>query len=150
MIKIPDYQLDKLEDGSYKAYFKNRDAFYFINDEASKSKFLKGAVLSKILSGESGAIVQHKNSAIQNVREMVAALNIISERQINGEKAVEVLGQKFMDDVEQIKQALKDLDQRILKQNELIKYETLTEDMKVKIKAIQLEREDFEKKNIKK
>ncbi|MGV8956319.1 hypothetical protein ACN9TB_00945 [Lactococcus lactis] len=115
VIKIPDYQLDKLEDGSYKAYFKNRDAFYFINDEASKSKFLKGAVLSKILSGESGAILQRKNSAIRNVRETAAALNIISARLINGEKAVEVLGQKFMDDVEQIKQALKDLDQRILK-----------------------------------
>ncbi|MDT2874565.1 relaxase, partial [Lactococcus lactis] len=41
VIKIPDYKLDKLEDGFYKAYFKNKDSFYFINDEANKSKFLK-------------------------------------------------------------------------------------------------------------
>ncbi|MDG4967092.1 hypothetical protein OGZ37_10985 [Lactococcus lactis] len=112
VIKIPDY---KLEDGSYKAYFKNKDSFYFINYEANKSKFLKGAVLSKILSGESGTILQRKNTAIQNVRETVAALNLISERQVNGEKAVEVLGQKFMDNVEQIKQALQNLDDHILK-----------------------------------
>lgn len=144
VIKIPDYKLDKLEDGSYKAYFKNKDSFYFINDEANKSKFLKGAVLSKILSGESGTILQRKNSAIQNVREMVAALNLISERQVNGEKAVEVLGQKFMDDVEQIKQALQNLDAHILKQNEQLKYENPTEENKLKIKALQLERKDLQ------
>ena len=144
VIKIPDYKLDKLEDGSYKAYFKNKDTFYFINDEVNKSKFLKGSVLSKILSGESGTILQRKNSAIQNVREMVAALNLISERQVNGEKAVEVLGQKFMDDVEQIKQALQNLDAHILKQNEQLKYENPTEENKLKIKALQLERKDLQ------
>ena len=144
VIKIPDYKLDKLEDGSYKAYFKNKDSFYFINDEANKSKFLKGTVLSKILSGESGTILQRKNSAIQNVREMVAALNLISERQVNGEKAVEVLGKKFMDDVEQIKQALQNLDAHILKQNEQLKYENPTEENKLKIKALQLERKDLQ------
>ncbi|MDT2874535.1 relaxase, partial [Lactococcus lactis] len=101
-------------------------------------------VLSKILSGESGTILQRKNSAIQNVREMVAALNLISERQVNGEKAVEVLGQKFMDDVDQIKQALQNLDDHILKQNEQLKYENPTEENKLKIKALQLERKDLQ------
>lgn len=42
------------------------------------------------------------------------------------------------------KQALQNLDAHILKQNEQLKYENPTEENKLKIKALQLERKDLQ------
>lgn len=42
-------------------------------------------------------ILKRKNSAIQNVREMVTALNIISARQVSSDQAPKVLGKDFHD-----------------------------------------------------
>nr|WP_242384853.1 hypothetical protein [Enterococcus faecalis] len=97
-MKIPDFMLEQKDGGRYEVHFNYKDTFYFLSEDSRKqNKFVKGANLAKYLSGESGLILKRKNSAIQNVREMVTALNIISARQVSSDQAPKVLGKDFHD-----------------------------------------------------
>lgn len=88
--------LDQKEDGRYEVHFNYKDTFYFLSEESSdKNKFVKGANLAKYLSGESGLIPKRKNSAIQNVRGMISALNIVSVRKVSSAQSPKVLGKTF-------------------------------------------------------
>ncbi|HGC5945356.1 hypothetical protein AAH972_12775 [Enterococcus faecalis] len=89
--------LEQKDGGRYEVYFNYKDTFYFLSEDSrQQNKFVKGANLAKYLSGESGLIPKRKNSAIQNVREMVTALNIISARQVSSDQAQKFLEKIFM------------------------------------------------------
>lgn len=49
------------------------------------------------MSQPRGLIPKRKNPVIQNVREMVTALNIISARQVSSDQAPKVLRKEFHD-----------------------------------------------------
>lgn len=142
-IKIPDYKLDLQEDGSYKAYINYKDSFYFLNEEDKiQSKFVKGSQVVQHLVDKSGLVPQRKNSAIQDVREMVAAFNIVSQRQLDGSEAVKVLGEEFQDHMSRVKLALENLDYRLLEENEKVKFNPTPEQLS-RIKALQGERKNL-------
>lgn len=146
VVKIPDYKLDLREDGRYEAHFNYKDAFYFWSDESiQKNKFVKGASLAKYLSGESGLMPKRKNSAIQNVREMVTALNIISNRNVTSQLAPNVLGQDFHDNFEAVQEARATLKEKMTQLNDQLKYHPQDAILLEKVKALREEKNELEK-----
>ena len=146
VIKIPDYKLDQRNDGRYEAHFNYKDTFYFwSDDQANKNKFVKGSSLASYLSGESGLVPKRKNSAIQQVREMVTALNILSARQVSSQNAPKVLGKDFHDNFEAVQLARKTLKEKLYKANEQLKYEPKNPELLSKVKALREENNDLEK-----
>lgn len=145
VIKIPDYMLEKGEDGRYEAHFNYKDIFNFWNDEkGQKNKFVKGASLASYLSGESGLVPRRKSSAIQNVREMVTALNILSTKQVRSDQVPKILGKNFSDNYEVIQTARKALHEKLFKANEKIKYKTDNPELLAKVKALHEEKNELE------
>lgn len=146
VVKIPDYMLEKLENGRYKAHFNYKDIFYFWSEEkGQKNKFFKGSSLASYLSGESGLVPKRKNSAIQNVREMVAALNILSARKISSEQVPKVLGQDFYDNYEIVQEARAALNDKLFRSNEKLKYNPSNQEQAEKVKALHAEKNELEK-----
>ena len=146
VVKIPDYMLEKREDGRYQAHFNYKDIFYFWSDEhGQKNKFVKGASLANYLSGESGLIPKRKNSAIQNVREMVTALNILSTKQVSSADLPKVLGKSFYDNYEAVQSARKVLDEKLFKTNDSLKYNPDNQVLLSKAKVLHEEKVELEK-----
>lgn len=146
VVKIPDYRLDQLKNGQYEAHFNYKDIFYFWDDEnANKNKFVKGASLASYLSGESGLIPTRKNSAIQNVREMVTALNIVSARKVSVDQAPKVLGQDFTDHYEAVQQAKLLLKKQLLEANEQLKFTPNDPEKLAKVTALRAEKNELDK-----
>lgn len=146
VVKVPDYMLQKLEDGRYEAHFNYKDIFYFWSDEkGQKNKFVKGASLANYLSGESGLFPKRKNSAIQNVREMVTALNILSTRQVSSDQLPHVLGKDFYDNYEIVQEARATLDDKLFRANEKLKYDPSNLEQIEKVKSLHGEKKELEK-----
>lgn len=62
LIKIPDYKMDKLDNGNYEIFINNKDYFYFLDDKnKSQSKFMKGAILIDQLSHDNKKIPVRRN-----------------------------------------------------------------------------------------
>ncbi|MGM0322521.1 hypothetical protein IGI82_003721 [Enterococcus sp. AZ067] len=146
VVKIPDYMLEKLKDGRYEAHFNYKDIFYFWSEEkVQKNKFVIGSSLASYLSGESGLVPKRKNSAIQNVREMVAALNILSARQVSSEQVPKVLGQDFYDNYEIVQEARSALNDKLYRANEKLKFDPSNLEQAAKVKALHAEKSELEK-----
>ncbi|MDN3202072.1 relaxase/mobilization nuclease domain-containing protein [Enterococcus faecalis] len=146
VIKIPDYRLEKRKGGGYEAYFNYKDVFYFWSEmDRKKNKFVKGADLAKYICEENGLVPKRKNSAIQNVREMVAALNIVATRRVSKEEAPKVLGKTFQDNFEIVQQARKLLDEKLLKANERLKFDPNNSELLTKVKILRTEKNELEK-----
>lgn len=146
VVKVPDYMLEKMEDGRYEAHFNYKDIFYFWSDDkGQKNKFVKGASLASHLSEESGLYPKRKNSAIQNVREMVTALNILSVRQVSSDQLPTVLGKEFYDNYEIVQEARATLDDKLFRANEKLKYNPSNIEQAEKVRALHAEKKDLEK-----
>ncbi|NMP59856.1 relaxase, partial [Enterococcus mundtii] len=137
---------EKLEDGRYEVHFNYKDIFYFWSDEkGQKNKFVKGASLANYLSGESGLFPKRKNSAIQNVREMVTALNILSTRQVSSDQLPHVLGKDFYDNYEIVQAARATLYDKLFRANEKLKYDPSNLEQIEKVKSLHGEKKELEK-----
>lgn len=124
IVKIPDYKLDKNEDGTYSVFLKKDDMFYFLNeDDKNKSHLIKGEELAYAITSENGVVIRKKNSAIQNVRNMTSALNLLSIHNVKGAEAVEALGKNFVDDFDLVKNEIKEIDNKIIALNEKLKFD---------------------------
>lgn len=145
-MKISDFMLEPKEAGRYEVHFNYKDTFYFLSEDSrQQNKFVKGANLAKYLSGESGLIPKRKNSAIQNVREMVTALNIISARQVSSDQAPKVLGKEFHDNFLLVQEVQKQLTQKLLSANERLKFNPNDQELLVKVKVLREEKNELEK-----
>ena len=101
--------------------------------------------MASYLSGENGLFPKRKNSAIQNVREMVAALNILSARQVSSEQVPKILGQDFYDNYEIVQEARSTLNDKLYRANEKLKFDPTNQELKEKVKALHAEKNDLEK-----
>lgn len=146
VVKIPDYRLDQKKDGHYEAHFNYKDTFYFWGEDGvKKNKFIKGSALANYLSGKSGIVPIRKNSAIQNVREMITALNILSSRQSINPTKPKVLGQEFSDHVEEIQKAQMLLRDKLMSANAKLKFDPTNVEKLAKVKALREEKNEFDK-----
>lgn len=123
VIKIPDYKIDALDNGHYEIFINHKDFFYFLDEKNKpKSKFIKGTNVIGQLSDDSRRYPVRKNSAMQNVREMVAALNLLSKRHLQGEAALEALGGVFIEQLQSTEKSLEILNEKMSDLTEKVKF----------------------------
>lgn len=76
---------------------------------------------------------------MKRVREAVAAINLLSERNISGDEAIEALGQQFISDMENIEKEIEKIEDKLGQFNQIIKFDRSRDDNLIEAKALQIE-----------
>ena len=67
-VSIPARMLDQNDNGSFTAYLKRNDFFYFLNaDHSEQNRFIKGTTLIKQLAAQNGELILTKNKNISKL-----------------------------------------------------------------------------------
>ncbi|WP_242359002.1 relaxase/mobilization nuclease domain-containing protein [Lactococcus petauri] len=119
---IGGYKTERLENGEVVLYLKNKEYFYFMNEEkADKNKNISGATLAKQLSLYNGSVPLKKEPLITEINELVTAINFLVEHGVQEGKQFENLEEKLQGALVQTKEKLKQLDEKMIAFNQLAK-----------------------------
>lgn len=120
-ILIPARQVDKLENGSYEIYLKQKDFFYFINpDQSQDNRFMRGSTVIKQLSKDSGEMIMRKNPNISRMEMLVKEFNFLAANNVTNGKQFQALQTRFDQQLKETQEELNNLDQRIGNVNRII------------------------------
>lgn len=120
-ILIPARQVDKLENGSYEIYLKQKDFFYFINpDQSQDNRFMRGSTVIKQLSKDSGEMIIRKNPNISRMEMLVKEFNFLAANNVTNGKQFQALQTRFDQQLKETQEELNNLDQRIGNVNRII------------------------------
>ncbi|MDT2620868.1 relaxase/mobilization nuclease domain-containing protein [Lactococcus petauri] len=121
-IFIGGYKTERLENGNVALFLKNKDFFYFMNEEgADKNKNITGATLARQLSLYNGIVPLKKEPLISEINELVEAINFLAEHGVNKGTQLENLENKLHESLIQTKDRLELLDKKIIQLNQLAK-----------------------------
>ena len=120
-IKIPARMLDQNEDGTFTAYVKQKDFFYFLNpDHSSQNRYITGGTVMKQLSQKSGDLLLKKNKYISKLDRLVDELNFLSDNNVTNSQQYEDLENKLLEQLEETDFELDRLDDRLSEANKII------------------------------
>ncbi|WP_431031682.1 relaxase/mobilization nuclease domain-containing protein [Streptococcus anginosus] len=120
-ILIPARQVDKLENGSYEIYLKQKDFFYFINpDQSQDNRFMRGSTVIKQLSKDSGEMIMRKNPNISRMEMLVKEFNFLAANNVTNGDQFQALQTRFDQQLKETQEELNNLDQRIGNVNRII------------------------------
>lgn len=120
-VLIPARQVDKLENGSYEIYLKQKDFFYFINpDQSQDNRFMRGSTVIKQLSKDSGEMIMRKNPNISRMEMLVKEFNFLAANNVTNGKQFQALQTRFDQQLKETQEELNNLDQRIGNVNRII------------------------------
>lgn len=120
-IKIPARMLDQNEDGTFTAYVKQKDFFYFLNpDHSSQNRYITGGTVMKQLSQKSGDLLLKKNKYISKLDRLVDELNFLSDNNVTNSQQYEDLENKLLEQLEETDFELDRLDERLSEANKII------------------------------
>ncbi|MCY7209465.1 relaxase/mobilization nuclease domain-containing protein [Streptococcus sp. IsoGale021] len=120
-ILIPARQVDKLENGSYEIYLKQKDFFYFINpDQSQDNRFMRGSTVIKQLSKDSGEMIMRKNPNISRMEMLVKEFNFLAANNVTNGDQFQALQARFDQQLKETQEELNNLDQRIGNVNRII------------------------------
>ncbi len=120
-VSIPARMLDQNEDGTFTAYLKKNDFFYFLNaDHSEQNRFIKGATLIKQLSAQNGEMILTKNKNITNLDRLVDEFNFLAANNVTNSKQFENLQQQFLEQLDQTDKTLESLDHKMTYLNKLL------------------------------
>lgn len=120
-ILIPARQVDKLENGSYEIYLKQKDFFYFINpDQSQDNRFMRGSTVIKQLSKDSGEMIMRKNPNISRMEMLVKEFNFLAANNVTNGDQFQALQARFDQQLKETQEKLNNLDQRIGNVNRII------------------------------
>ena len=123
VIFIGAYKTDLLEDGNYNLYLKINDYFYFMDTAgAANNRFMMGPTLMRQLSLYNGTVPIAKEKVISTIDELTEAINFLASHEVTegGEQLVR-LEQQLLEAVQEAKERLKALDQKIRDLNDSAK-----------------------------
>lgn len=123
VIFIGAYKTDLLEDGNYNLYLKTNDYFYFMDTAgAANNRYMMGPTLMRQLSLYNGTIPIAKEKVISTIDELTEAINFLASHGVTegGEQLVR-LEQQLFEAVQEAKNRLKELDQKIRALNDSAK-----------------------------
>ncbi|MEY8463122.1 helical hairpin domain-containing protein [Streptococcus merionis] len=113
-VSIPDRMLDQNEDGSFTAYLKKNDFFYFLNaDHSEQNRFLKGTTLIKQLASQNGEVILSKNRQIAKLDQLVEEFNFLAINQVTNSKQFREMQERFLEQLERTDQTLEQLDAKV-------------------------------------
>ena len=120
-IKIPARMLDQNEDGTFTAYVKQKDFFYFLNpDHSNQNRYITGGTVMKQLSQKSGDLLLKKNKYISKLDRLVDELNFLSDNNVTNSQQYEDLENKLLEQLEETDFELERLDDRLSEANKII------------------------------
>lgn len=120
-IKIPARMLDQNEDGTFTAYVKQKDFFYFLNpDHSNQNRYVTGGTVMKQLSQKSGDLLLKKNKYISKLDRLVDELNFLSDNNVTNSQQYEDLENKLLEQLEETDFELDRLDDRLSQANKII------------------------------
>ena len=170
-VSIPARMLDQNEDGTFTAFVKKNDFFYFLNaDHSEQNRFINGTTLIKQLSAQNGEMILTKNKNITNLDRLVDEFNFLAINKVTNSKQFEELQNQFLEQLEETDKTLEVLDEKMVYLNKLmgalsdyqnnivpseislellekgkINKNTKLEDLQKEIKELQIERDTLKK-----
>lgn len=120
-VSIPARMLDQNEDGSFTAYFKKKDYFYFINpDKSEDNRFIQGSTLVKQLALNSGEVILTKNWEITELERLVQEFNFLAANYVTDSQQFAQLKATFLDQLVETDKTLEQLDDKIVYLNKVL------------------------------
>ncbi|WP_431769614.1 helical hairpin domain-containing protein [Streptococcus gallolyticus] len=120
-VSIPARMLDQNENGTFTAYIKKNDFFYFLNaDHSEQNRFIKGVTLIKQLSAQNGDLILTRNKNITNLDRLVDEFNFLAANNVTNSKQFEKLQQQFLEQLDQTDKTLESLDYKMTYLNKLL------------------------------
>lgn len=120
-VSIPARMLDQNEDGSFTAYFKKKDYFYFLNPDKSRdNRFIQGSTLVKQLSLNSGEVILTKNWEMTELERLVEEFNFLSANKVTNSKQFQEMQERFLDQLDKTDQTLEQLDDKVAYLNKVL------------------------------
>lgn len=120
-VSIPARMLDQNEDGTFTAYLKKNDFFYFLNaDHSEQNRFINGATLIKQLSAQNGEMILTKNKNITSLDRLVDEFNFLAINHVTNSKQFVALQEQFLEQLDETNKTLAALDDKIIYLNKLL------------------------------
>ena len=120
-VSIPARMLDQNEDGTFTAFVKKNDFFYFLNaDHSEQNRFINGTTLIKQLSAQNGEMILTKNKNITNLDRLVDEFNFLAINKVTNSKQFEELQNQFLEQLEETDKTLEVLDEKMVYLNKLM------------------------------
>lgn len=120
-VSIPARMLDQNEDGTFTAFVKKNDFFYFLNaDHSEQNRFINGTTLIKQLSAQNGEMILTKNKNITNLDRLVDEFNFLAINKVTNSKQFEDLQTKFLEQLDETDKTLEVLDEKMTYLNKLL------------------------------
>ncbi|HGA3534298.1 TPA: relaxase/mobilization nuclease domain-containing protein [Streptococcus agalactiae] len=120
-VSITSRMLDQNDNGSFTAYLKRNDFFYFLNaDHSEQNRFIKGTTLIKQLAAQNGELILTKNKNISKLDRLVEEFNFLAINQVSNFKQFEILEGQFLAQLSETDQTLESLDNKIVYLNKLL------------------------------
>ena len=114
-ILIPAHKVDKLEDGSYQIFLKEKDYFFLMKpNQAKDNRYMMGLTVARQLAAQNGEPVLTKHPYIFSMKELVSEFNFLSEHGITNGTQFKELENRFNDKIHETDQALQKLDERLV------------------------------------
>nr|CCH26382.1 relaxase [Streptococcus pyogenes] len=119
-VSIPARMLDQNEDGTFTAFVKKNDFFYFLNaDHSEQNRFISGATLIKQLSAQNGEMILTENKNITNLDRLVDEFNFLAINKVTNSKQFEELQNQFLEQLDETDKTLEFLDEKMTYLNKL-------------------------------
>ncbi|MHA2621990.1 helical hairpin domain-containing protein [Streptococcus agalactiae] len=120
-VSIPARMLDQNEDGTFTAYLKKNDFFYFLNaDHSEQNRFVKGTTLIKQLASQNGEVILTKNWEITELERLVEEFNFLSANKVTNSKQFQEMQERFLGQLEKTDQTLEQLDDKVAYLNKVL------------------------------
>ena len=120
-VSIPARMLDQNKDGTFTAFVKKNDFFYFLNaDHSEQNRFINGTTLIKQLSAQNGEMILTKNKNITNLDRLVDEFNFLAINKVTNSKQFEELQTQFLEQLEETDKTLDVLDEKMVYLNKLM------------------------------
>lgn len=120
-VSIPARMLDQSEDGSFTAYLKKNDFFYFLNaDYSEQNRFVKGTTLIKQLSAQNGEVILTKNKQIAELNRLVDEFNFLAANQVTDSIQFMQLKETFLEQLTESDKTLEQLDDKMTYLNKVL------------------------------
>lgn len=120
-VSIPARMLDQNEDGTFTAYLKKNDFFYFLNaDHSEQNRFVKGTTLIKQLARQNGEVILTKNWEITELERLVEEFNFLSANKVTNSKQFQEMQERFLGQLEKTDQTLEQLDDKVAYLNKVL------------------------------
>ena len=120
-VSIPARMLDQNEDGTFTAFVKKNDFFYFLNaDHSEQNRFINGTTLIKQLSAQNGDMILTKNKNITNLDRLVDEFNFLAINKVTNSKQFEDLQTQFLEQLDETDKTLEVLDEKMTYLNKLL------------------------------